>query len=78
MCTAKSERPDVPIQPAGQLNRALCDDKLTDPEDSIRWRLEQRRNRLTRELVQVDEALRLLYADPNAEKNFEILRRARP
>lgn len=30
------------------------------------------------QLYQLEDALRLLSTDPNAEKNYEILRRARP
>ena len=64
---------------AGQTKAYAGDCNPKQPsEPTLRDRLEQKRNRLTRQLVQVEEALRLLYADPNAEKNFEILSRARP
>jgi hypothetical protein len=52
--------------------------QAADFEPSLRDRLEAKRNRLTRELVQVEQALHLVYSNPDAEKNYEILRRARP
>lgn len=69
------ERNEIPMQGAGQ-ERAYdaCDTKLAEP--TLRDRLEQKRNRLTRQLVQVEEALRLIYADPNIERNYETLKRA--
>jgi hypothetical protein len=72
-----AERTDIPMQAEGQLKAYQeCNTKLAEP--TLRDRLESKRNRLTRQLVQVEEALRLIYADPNAEKIFETLNRARP
>ena len=42
---------------------------------SFRDRLESRRNSLTRQLTQVEQALQLLYTNPDAEKTYEILKR---
>lgn len=73
------ERTDIPMATAGQEARQReCDEKrLVDFEPTLRDRLEQKRNRLSRELVQVEEALRLVYADPNVERIHETLKRAR-
>jgi hypothetical protein len=62
---------------SGQLKQAQAYENAHTKaaEPTLRDRLEQKRNRLTRQLVQVEEALRLIYADPNAEKIFETLRR---
>lgn len=61
--------------PQGQSAYAeACNTKLAEP--TLRDRLESRRNRLTRQLVQVEEALRILYADPAAERTYETLKRA--
>lgn len=78
-------RNDIPA--AGQIGkqrpRDYCNEKMaadmcTEPsEPTLAFRLEQKRNRLTRELVEIEEALRLLYSDPNAEKIFATLKRAR-
>ena len=79
MCDTQAERNDIPMQTGMEAQGRPydnCNSKSAEP--TLRDRLEQKRNRLTRQLVQVEEALRLLYADPNAEKNFEILSRARP
>ena len=42
---------------------------------SFRDRLESRRNSLTRQLTQVEQALQLLYTNPDAEKTYDILKR---
>lgn len=42
---------------------------------SFRDRLESRRNSLTRQLTQVEQALQLLYTNPDAEKIHEVLKR---
>ena len=42
---------------------------------SFRDRLESRRNSLTRQLTQVEQALQLLYTNPDAEKTYEVLKR---
>lgn len=42
---------------------------------SFRDRLESRRNSLTRQLTQVEQALQLLYTNPDAEKTYELLKR---
>lgn len=43
---------------------------------TFRDRLEARRNRLSRQLVEVEEALRLIYSNPDAERIHEILNRS--
>lgn len=53
-----------------------CNEKLSDP--TLRDRLELRRNSLTRQLIETEEALRVIYTNPDAEKNYELIRRARP
>jgi hypothetical protein len=42
---------------------------------TFRNRLEARRNRLSRQLVEVEEALRLIYSNPDAERMHEIFER---
>lgn len=42
---------------------------------SFRDRLESRRNSLTRQLTQVEQALQLIYTNPDAEKIHEVLKR---
>jgi len=60
-----------------QAAQTRCADKQT-AEPTLRDRLEEKRARLMTQLYQLEDALRLLSTDPNAEKNYEILRRARP
>jgi hypothetical protein len=73
------ERNDIPMQAGtqakGQYKADLCNEKLSEP--SLRDRLEMRRNSLTRQLVETEEALRVIYTNPDAEKNYELIRRAR-
>lgn len=78
MCD-ENPRNDVPMQAGTQpQGYEPCNEKIqADPENSLRCRLEWKRNRLSRELVQVEEALRLVYADPNVERIHETLKRAR-
>jgi hypothetical protein len=45
-------------------------------ESTLRDRLEAHRNRLSRQLVQVEQALQLIYTNPDAEKIHEVLNRA--
>ena len=45
------------------------------PEPRFRHRLEEKRNRLTKQLVQVEAALQLVYTNPDAEKIYEVLNR---
>ena len=62
---------------AGQAKAYQADCNLKQScEPTLRDRLEQKRNRLTRQLVQVEEALRLVYADPGLEKTIEAVKRA--
>jgi hypothetical protein len=42
---------------------------------TFRKRLEARRNRLSRQLVEVEEALRLIYSNPDAERIYETFNR---
>lgn len=42
---------------------------------SFRDRLESRRNSLTRQLTQVEQALQLIYTNPDAEKIHDVLKR---
>jgi len=76
MCNETAERTDVPLQ-AGMQAKAYadqCNTKLAEP--TLRDHLERKRNRLTQQLVQVEEALRLIYSNPEAEKIHETLKRA--
>lgn len=62
---------------ANELDCNLKQASSVPMEPTLRDRLEAKRNRLSRELVQVEEALRLVYADPNVERIHETLKRAR-
>lgn len=71
MCELGSDSPNL------QAAQAHYADKRAS-EPTLRDRLEEKRARLMTQLYQLEDALRLLSTDPNAEKNYEILRRARP
>jgi len=76
MCNETAERTDIPMQPGigAQSSLNQCNTKLAEP--TLRDHLERKRNRLTQQLVQVEEALRLVYTNPDAEKIHETLKRA--
>lgn len=76
MCYEKQSNA-MPMGIEAQVPGAGCDLKQA-AEPTLRDRLEEKRARLMTQLYQLEDALRLLSTDPNAEKNYEILRRARP
>ena len=84
MCDVVNEKSyaDTAADPGyGMPGRGIGRDNLNqsqpkeNKESTFRNRLEARRNRLSRQLVEVEEALRLIYSNPDAERIHEIFER---
>jgi hypothetical protein len=75
MCDTMQEKSYADAGTQGEI-RAAQREQAKIATSNFRERLEARRNRLTRQLVEVEEALRLIYSNPDAERIYETFNRA--
>ena len=73
------DRGDAPIQIKGSYADAGTQGQIggapKQAKPTMRDRLEEKRNRLMRQLAQIEVALQLIYTNPDAEKIYEVLDR---
>jgi hypothetical protein len=69
--------PRIPYADAGQdcCVETVQSNLKEDRKPTLRDRLEEKRSRLAAQLARVDEALRLLYTNPDAEHIAEVFNR---
>ncbi len=75
MCDSCNQT-EAPNSAPGYGRAGMAAEKLEVGASNFRERLEARRNRLTRQLVEVEEALKLVYTNPDAERIHEVLNRS--
>lgn len=69
----KTQAPGYANSGIAMQQEARADKEFREP--NFRDHLEQKRNRLTKQLAQVEVALQLIYTNPDAEKIYAILNR---
>lgn len=76
--TGQGEYPRGEVNMGGTLKG--CDSRFYPPSEShkptLRERLEKRRSKLAEQLARVEEALRVLYSNPEAERIVEVVNRS--